>query len=139
MNKRSSTFTKNDKGEIIETVPGPWSDFDFDFSRAPIFYPLNAITIEKGNFSSAKFYSNADFSWATFTQNADFSKAAFAQTADFSWAAFTQNAGFSGAAFTQKMCISDSLHAVRGFWWGAVRRRRHVQPGVVYCATEDEL
>ena len=77
MSKRSSTFAKNDKGEIIETVPGIWSDFDFDFSRSPIFYPLNSLTIEKGNFSSAKFYSNAYFGKATFTQTADFSKATF--------------------------------------------------------------
>ena len=101
MSKRSSTFTKNDKGEIIETVPGIWSDFDFDFSRAPIFYPLSSLTIEKGNFSSAKFYSNANFSWAAFTQNAHFSRAAFTQTADFYEAAFTQYADFIGATFTQ--------------------------------------
>ena len=101
MSKRSSTFTKNDKGEIIETVPGIWSDFDFDFSRAPIFYPLSSLTIEKGNFSSAKFYSNADFIWAAFTQNADFTWAAFIQNADFSGATFTQNANFTGAKFTQ--------------------------------------
>ena len=101
MSKRSSTFTKNDKGEIIETVPGIWSDFDFDFSRAPILYSLSSLTIEKGNFSSAKFYSKADFSGATFTQNADFSKATFTQNADFSKATFTQNANFSWAKFTQ--------------------------------------
>ena len=101
MSKRSSTFTKNDKGEIIETVPGIWSDFDFDFSRAPIFYPLSSLTIEKGNFSSAKFYSNADFSRAAFAQNANFSRAAFAQNANFSRAAFAQNANFSWATFTQ--------------------------------------
>ena len=123
MSKRSSIFTKNDKGAIIETVPGIWSDFDFDFSRAPIFYPLNAVTIEKGNFSSAKFYSNADFSGATFTQtahfswasftqhanfrratfpqNANFHRAKFTQTTRFSWATFTQNADFSEATFTQ--------------------------------------
>ena len=106
MNKRSSTFTKNDKGEIIETVPGPWSDFDFDFSRAPIFYPLSSITIEKGNFSSAKFYSNADFSRAAFTQTANFSRAAFTQTANFSWAKFTQDANFSRATFTQNANFS---------------------------------
>ena len=123
MSKRSSTFTKNDKGEIIETVPGIWSDFDFDFSRAPIFYSLSSLMIEKGNFSSAKFYSNtafiwatftqtADFIWATFTQNAEFTGAkftqnadfyvtAFTQNADFTWATFTQNTNFSKAAFTQ--------------------------------------
>ena len=123
MSKRSSTFTKNDKGEIIETVPGIWSDFDFDFSRASIFYSLSSLTIEKGNFSSAKFYSNtafiwatftqtADFIWATFTQNAEFTGAkftqnadfyvtTFTQNADFTWATFTQNTNFSKAAFTQ--------------------------------------
>ena len=101
MSKRSSTFPKNGEGEIIEPVPGIWSDFDFDFSRAPIFYPLNDITIEKGIFSSTKFYSNADFSEAKFTQKADFSGAKFTQIADFSWATFAQIADFSEAAFTQ--------------------------------------
>ena len=101
MSKRSSTFIKNDKGEIIETVPEIWSDFDFDFSRAPIFYPLRSLTIEKGNFSSAKFYSNADFIGATFTQTANFSQATFTQNANFVLATFTQNADFSQATFTQ--------------------------------------
>ena len=108
MSKRSSTFTMNEQEEIIETISGMWSDFDFDFSRAPVFYPLNAITIEKGNFSSAKFYSNADFSEATFTQNADFSKATFTQKADFSGAKFTQKADFSGAKFTQNADFSEA-------------------------------
>ena len=111
MSKRSSTFTKNDKGEIIETVPGIWSDFDFDFSRAPIFYSLSSLTIEKGNFSSAKFYSKADFSGATFTQNADFSKATFTQNANFSWATFAQNANFSWAKFTQDASFSWATFA----------------------------
>ena len=101
MSKRSSTFTKNDKGEIIETVPGIWSDFDFDFSRAPIFYSLSSLTIEKGNFSSAKFYSNTAFIWATFTQNAEFTGAKFTQNANFTGAKFTQNADFYVTAFTQ--------------------------------------
>ena len=100
MSKRSSTFTKNDKGEIIETVPEIWSDFNFDFSRAPIFYPLSSLTIEKGNFSSAKFYSNADFGGVKFTRTANFSQATFTQTADFSLATFTQTVNFSEATFS---------------------------------------
>ena len=101
MSKRSSTFVKDKIGKVIGTFPGMWSGFDFDFSRAPIFYPLNAITIEKGNFSSAKFYGNADFRGVTFTQSANFSGATFAQIANFSRATFTQYAGFSGATFAQ--------------------------------------
>ena len=111
MSKRSSSFIK-DKEDKTVVIPGAWSNFNIDFSRASIFYPLSNLTIEKGNFSSAKFYSNADFSEATFTQTAnfncaaftqtaDFSRAAFTQTADFNWATFAQNADFSRAAFTQ--------------------------------------
>ena len=101
MSKRSSTFAKDKKGRVIYTLPGMWSDFDFDFSRAPIFYPLNAITIEKGNFSSAKFYSKANLSKTTFTQSANFSNATFTQSANFSNATFTQSANFGGTTFTQ--------------------------------------
>ncbi len=100
MSKRSSD-TIEEEGEVIETVPGPWSDFDFDFSRAPIFYPLNAITIEKGNFSYAQFYSSADFSEVTFTRTADFRAVAFGQTVKFSWAIFAHNADFRWATFTR--------------------------------------
>lgn len=101
MSKRSSTFTRDGIGKVIDTFPGMWSDFEFDFSRVPIFYPLNTITIEKGNFSSAKFYSNADFSGTTFTQTADFSWTKFTQKVDFSGAKFSQKADFSWATFTQ--------------------------------------
>ena len=119
MSKRSSTFTMNEKDEIIETISGMWSDFDFDFGRAPVFYPLNAITIEKGNFSSAKFYSNADFSGAKFTQTADFSRTTFAQTADFSGAKFTQKADFSWAKFTRTAYFSWATFAQKAYFSGA--------------------
>ena len=118
MSKRSSTFTMNKKGEIIKIISGMWSDFAFDFNRAPVFYPLNAITIEKGNFSSAKFYSKADFSWAKFTQTADFSGTAFAQTADFSRAKFAQKTDFSETTFTQKANFSRTAFAQKAdFNW----------------------
>lgn len=99
MSKRSSTFTKNEKGEMVPS-PSTWSDFEFDFSRAPIFYPLNDLTIEKGNFSSAKFHAKAEFSRVTFTCNADFSRTNFTHDADFIDATFIDNADFSGAIFT---------------------------------------
>ena len=135
MSKRSSTFIMNEKDEIVETVSGMWSNFDFDFSRAPVFYPLNAITIEKGNFSSTKFYSNADFSEAKFTQTADFSKTTFARTADFGGAKFTQKADFSKttfartadfswATFTQKADFSKTTFArTADFSWATFTQK----------------
>ena len=89
---------------------GSWSDFDYDFSNAHFFYPVNFINRYFGaslNFSGATFAQEADFSGVTFTQ-ADFSGAAFTQDAYFSGAAFTQNADFSGAAFTQDAYFSGA-------------------------------
>jgi len=98
MSKRSSTFTKNEKREIVPS-PSTWSNFEFDFSRAPIFYPLNDLTIEKGNFSSSKFHAKADFSRVTFTCNANFSGTIFTNDANFIDATFINNADFNKSIF----------------------------------------
>lgn len=107
MSNRSSTFGKNKDGKVTDT-PGPWSNFDFDFSRAPIFYPLNNLTIEKANFSSAKFYGSADLREVTFTQNADFREAIFTRDANFKNATFIQNASFENATFDRYVNFSGS-------------------------------
>ena len=82
-----------------------WSDFDYDFSHAHFFYPVNFNNSYFGtsivNFSGATFTQDANFSRATFTQDANFIGAAFTQDANFSGATFTQDANFSGATFTQ--------------------------------------
>lgn len=98
MGKRGSVISSNEEGDVTVT-PGTWSDFDFDFSRAPIFYPLNELTIEKGNFSGAKFYAGTKFFKATFTSSADFRSATFNSTPDFGEATFNNDVTFSGATF----------------------------------------
>ena len=100
MSKRSSTFTEDDKGKIISTIPGMWSNFDFNFSRAPIFYPLNGFTVEQGNFASTRFYGEADFQGAKFTGDADFRNTEFTGNTHFENAKFTGNAEFEDAKFT---------------------------------------
>lgn len=100
MSKRSSDTIK-EEGEVVETAPGPWSDFEFDFSRAPIFYPLKNLTIEQGNFASTRFYGKADFWGAKFIRNADFRNAKFTKDADFWGAEFTGNADFQYAEFLE--------------------------------------
>lgn len=98
MSKRSSIVTKVSPDEV-SVIPGAWSDFDFDFSRAPIFYPLNNLTIEQGNFVSARFYGEADFQGARFSAAADFRDAKFAGNANFEDAEFAGNTDFGGAEF----------------------------------------
>ena len=109
MSKRSSTLAENEKGEV---AVGAWSGFEFDFSRAVIFYPLGGLTLENADFSAARFCNGSDFSGAAFVGTADFSRATFGEIAgfgdatfagdaNFSHTTFTQNADFGGASFMQ--------------------------------------
>ena len=98
MSKRSSTLAENEKGEVT-VVPGAWSGFEFDFSRAVVFYPLDGLTIENADFSAAKFCNGSDFSGATFVGNANFTRAVFDQDAPFSDVTFMGTADFSNARF----------------------------------------
>lgn len=111
MSKRSSTLAENEKGEVA-VVPGAWSGFEFDFSRAVVFYPLDGLTIENADFSAAKFCNGSDFSGATFVGTVDFSRATFGEIVgfgdatfagegNFSHATFTRSANFGGASFVQ--------------------------------------
>ena len=111
MSKRSSTFTKNEKGEMVPS-PSTWSNFEFDFSRAPIFYPLNDLTIEKGNFSSSKFHAKADFSRVTFTCDANFSGTIFTNDANFIDATFINNADFNKSIFIGEAKFIGATHFI---------------------------
>lgn len=98
MSKRSSTLAENEKGEVA-VVPGAWSGFEFDFSRAVVFYPLDGLTIENADFSAARFCNGSDFSGAAFVGDANFTRAVFDQDARFSDVTFMGTADFSNARF----------------------------------------
>lgn len=100
MSKRSSTLAENEKGEVA-VVPGAWSGFEFDFSRAVVFYPLDGLTLENADFSAARFCNGSDFSGAAFVGTVDFSRATFGEIAGFGDATFTGDANFSHATFTR--------------------------------------
>ena len=106
MSKRSSTLAENEKGEVA-VVPGAWSGFEFDFSRAVIFYPLDGLTIENAGFSAARFCGGSDFSGATFVGTLDFSRATFGEIAGFGDATFAGDANFTRAVFNQDARFSD--------------------------------
>ena len=106
MSKRSSALAENKKGEVA-VVPGAWSGFEFDFSRAVIFYPLDGLTLENADFSAAKFCNGSDFSGATFVGTADFSRATFGEIAGFGDATFAGDANFTRAVFDQDARFSN--------------------------------
>ena len=84
--------------------PGPWSGFDYDFSNAHFFYPIDFVYSYFGvfsNFSGVTFTEDANFFGAEFTGGADFNEATFTERANFSEAKFTRGAYFSEAKFTR--------------------------------------
>ena len=106
MSKRSGTLSENEKGEVA-VVPGAWSGFEFDFSRAVVFYPLDGLTIENADFSAAKFCNGSDFSGAAFVGTADFSRATFGEITGFGDATFAGEGNFTRAVFNQDVRFSD--------------------------------
>ena len=130
MSKRSSTLAENEKGEVA-VVPGAWSGFEFDFSRAVVFYPLDGLTIENADFSAARFCNGSDFSGAAFVGTADFSRATFGEITgfgdatfagegNFSHATFAQNADFGGASFVQSAHF-DGVKFMQNAHFGGVK------------------
>ena len=117
--KRSSTFAKDNKGKIIDITSGPWSGFNFDFSQAPIFYPLNNLIIEQAQFNSAQFYGEANFKNAKFTEEAKFRSAKFTGDADFQSAKFTGDADFLSAEFTQNATFTGTEFSGNAKFWDA--------------------
>ena len=118
MSNRSSTFTENEKGDMIPSR-GTWSEFEFNFSRAPIFYPLNHLTIEKGIFSYASFYGQADFNESTFIRDAAFNGVKFTQGANFNEVTFNGEANFSTQGDTKTTFGGDATFNGVQFTQGA--------------------
>ena len=99
--------------------PGPWSDFDYDFSNAHFFYFTDFTRSRFDgslNFTGAKFTRFANFFGAKFTGYANFSKAEFTE-ANFSWAKLTRGATFSGAEFTGYADFSKAKFTEANFSW----------------------
>ena len=107
LSKRSSKVSMDKNKEVVVT-PGTWSTFGFNFSRAPIFYPLNNLTIEQGNFASTRFYGEAYFDGAKFSGAADFRNAKFTGAAYFDYAEFTGAVDFNNAKFTGNANFEDA-------------------------------
>lgn len=106
MSKRSSTLAENEKGEVA-VVPGAWSGFEFDFSRAVVFYPLDGLTLENADFSAARFCNGSDFSGTAFVGTVDFSRATFGEIVGFGDATFAGEGNFTRAVFDQDARFSD--------------------------------
>ena len=131
ISKRLKKANNSNKYENLKEELESWTQFSFDFNKAPIFYQLNTLAYETLSFEGSIFYitpqlqrtlfkapvifrlahfmRGADFSEATFTYNADFSGATFMRETKFIEASFNQDANFSDTIFTQEANFSNTL------------------------------
>ena len=105
LSRRLAAVTeRNEKGNgesqhAVPPISPMWADLRFDFSGAPIFYPLRQLHFQNADFASATFYGPADFFGATFHGDTSFSAAQFTADASFHGANFNDWVGFSAAHF----------------------------------------
>lgn len=158
MSKRSSTFVKNQNyftglNSIVFKEHGSWSDFDFDFSHAPIFYDLYNLTIESGKFTNARFYGTANFTntifvqdayftGTKFTKNALFMNASFMGKSFFNFSEFAENAQFGAVNFKKLVNFSTATFNQKANFRDATfsEKARFVmttffQDAIFFCAT----
>lgn len=115
----------------VSVISSVWSDFDFDFSRALIFYPLNNLTIGKAIFSSARFYGEADFRDTEFTKDANFRDAKFTENANFRKAEFTGNIDFTNALFRNSIYYD---------WASILSSSPRLEPlGIIFHTVKDKV
>ena len=117
LSRRLAAVTeRNEKGNgesqhAVPPISPMWADLRFDFSGAPIFYPLRQLHFQNADFASATFYGPADFFGATFHGDASFSAAQFTADASFHSANFNDWVGFSAAHFAGAAGFSGARFA----------------------------
>lgn len=116
MSKRSSTLTENKKGKVTAT-PGRWSSFDFNFSRAPFFYPLGEIKFINANFNNAKFYGHTDFSRSQFYGETNMQHVDFYGYTQFDYTYFHNGLNLSFSHFHMNAGITSSAVREKGIFF----------------------
>lgn len=87
---------------------GPWSNFNYDFSGAHIFYQFdlsNSFLYADSNFSDINFLCDAKFNSITFKNTADFSNTVFHGSAEFSNTTFEDIAYFWKTEFKESVAF----------------------------------
>lgn len=80
-----------------------WHDFEFDFRKSIIFYPLTRLRFSNSDFRNSKFFGLADFSFSDFQEVSLFTGSHYFGDAFFSGARFHGTALFSGSCFEKEL------------------------------------
>lgn len=97
---------------------GPWSEFQFNFQGAPMFYSLSNIFFAESNFEGSIFYKDIDFRGSHFRKEVNFRNAIFEKPANFSTLSstpepkrtiFSRRVTFDGAHFLEKVDFNEVI------------------------------
>lgn len=89
-------------------TPGAWSKFNFDFSQAPIFYPLDNLYLENSDFTGSIIYKGGKFTQTKFIGKTIFNGVYFKESINFAYARFMDDAIFQGAHFEGSADFSNA-------------------------------
>lgn len=99
ISKRSSSTASEDEGGKASLIPGTWSKFNFNFSRAPIFYPLDGLHLENSDFTDSIIYKGGEFTNTKFIGKTIFKGTRFKDSINFAYSRFINNVTFQEAHF----------------------------------------
>lgn len=80
-----------------------WHDFEFDFRKSIIFYPLTRLRFSNSDFRNSKFFGLADFSFSDFQEVSLFAGTHYFGDASFSCARFQGTALFQDSCFEKEL------------------------------------
>ena len=99
-----------------KNTPGPWSDFEYDFSESTFFYPIdltNSYYTKPVNFSGSTYQDEVRFDGSVYKDEADFGSSIYKSWATFDGSTYTGWVGFncstyqSWADFSNSTCQSE--------------------------------
>mgnify|MGYP002752241618 FL=1 len=96
-----------------ENTPGAWSDFEYDFSGSPFFYPVdltNSYYTKPVNFSGSTYQDWVDFSNSIYQSRADFNDSTYRNWADFRGSIYQGRADFNSSTYQNVVYFSDSTY-----------------------------
>ena len=81
-------------------TPGPWSDFEYDFSGSTFFYPVDL--------TNSYYKKPVNFSGSTYQDEVRFGGSAYQRLADFSGSTYQGGASFGGSTYHEWANFRDS-------------------------------
>jgi len=94
-----------------KNTPGAWSDFEYDFSGSPFFYPIdltNSYYAKPINFSGSTYTSWADFSGSTYKGEAYFRNSTYQSKAIFNGSTYKGRTVFIGSIFYSDVSFGEN-------------------------------